>query len=428
MVSCVKHIVEVPVEALKKGLYVSRLDRPWIDSPFLFQGFEIESDEDLTQLRDLCRTVYVEVSAAEADELRAKPVSKKAPQADSPAVAPSTHLQELATNPSARVALVPHKDPTPLKAEMSAAKAIYGDARRSVSKMFDKLRRGGGLDIQMMETVVDSMIDSIFRNREAMSWLARMKTKDDYLYSHSLAVSVWAIAFGRHLGLDRESMRSLGMGAMVLDIGKMQIPTQLLQKSGKPTTAEWASLQDHVRLGAATLEADPKADAFMKSMVLTHHERLDGSGYPNALSGDAIPLAGRIAAIIDSYDAMISDRHYAKGRSTYEAVRELKRLGKTSFQPELVELFIQAVGVFPAGTLVELNTGEVGVVIAQNRFRRLRPEVMLILDGQKKIREEFLLIDLQMYIENNDAGNPALWITQGLEPGAFGVDPKEFFL
>lgn len=426
-----KQIIEIPVQALRKGLYVSRLDRPWIESPFLFQGFEVENDADLAQLRDLCKTVYIEVSAAEAAEFtdRTRQQKQTQPVAPSPDPEPGpAPLSELSSNLLARVNFVPVKDSIRLKDELGAAKNIYGEARRTMSRMFDKLRRDGGLDIQMMEGAVDSMIDSIFRNREAMSWLARMKCKDDYLYSHSLAVSVWALAFGRHLGLEKNTLRSLGMGAMVLDIGKMQLPTSLLQKAGKPDTAEWATLQGHVKAGLAVLEADPKADAFMKSMVLTHHERLDGSGYPNQLKGDAIPLAGRIAGIVDSYDAMTSERQYAKAMSTYEAVRELKRMEKQLFQPELVELFIQSVGVFPAGTLVELNSGEVAVVIAQNRFRRLRPEVMLILDANKKMRDDFSLIDLQMYMEKNDLGNPALWITQGLEPGAYGVDPAEFFL
>ena len=142
----------------------------------------------------------------------------------------------------------------------------------------------------------------------------------------------------------------------------------------------------------------------------------------------ATSAPGRIAGIVDSYDAMTSERHYARAKSTYEAVRELKRLGNSWFQAELVELFIQAVGVFPAGTLVELSSGEVGVVIAQNRFRRLRPEVMLLLDAEKQVRSEFSIIDLQLYAEKNDAGNPVLWITQGLEPGAYGLDPAEYFL
>jgi hypothetical protein len=146
------------------------------------------------------------------------------------------------------------------------------------------------------------------------------------------------------------------------------------------------------------------------------------------LKGDDIPLLGRIAGIVDSYDAMIADRCYAQPRSAYEAVRELKQLGGTAFSGQMVELFIQAVGVFPTGTLVELNTGEVGVVIGQNRFRRLRPEVMLILDTHKKVRGEFTTVDLLTCKENSKSKEPALWIKRGLERGAFGIDPAEYFL
>ena len=422
----VKQIIELPVADLKKGLYVSRLDRPWIDSPFLFQGFEIETDEELQQLRNLCQVVFIEVSAEDAETIA------KARNACKPAARPvqqvADPLLELSKNLSARLGQVPVKDATPLKNELTKAKVVYGEARQAVSQIFDRLRRGGGVDLSMLEGVVQSMVDSVFRNREAMSWLARMKMKDDYLYSHSLAVSVWALAFGRHLGLDKETLKSVGTGAMLLDIGKTQLPDALLIKAGKPSGDEWLKIRQHVDLGLKLVQDDPRVDPRMKTMILTHHERVDGSGYPNGLKGDDIPLVGRIAGIVDSYDAMTSDRQYAKGKSTYDAVRELKKLGGVCFQSELIELFIQAVGVFPTGSLVELNSGEVGVVIAQNRFRRLRPEVMIILDGDKNVRAEFATIDLQLCEENNQSGNPALWITRGLEPGAFGIDPTEYFL
>ncbi len=423
-----KRTIQIPVASLRKGLYVSRLDRPWVESPFLFQGFEIEDDADLLRLRNICKTVYVEVTAAEADELLAAARPPSPPPASPQKPDGLAALESLSRDLTARQTSVPLRDAIPLKTELRKAKVIYADARQTMTVMFDRLRRGGGLDMAVMEGVVDSMIESIFRNRDAMSWLARMKTKDDYLYSHSLACSVWALAFGRHLGLDRDTLRSLGMGAMVLDVGKMQIPIELLQKPGKPSEAEWVILRGHVESGLQSLDANKNADPFMKAMVATHHERLDGSGYPNQLTGDHIPLAGRIAGIVDFYDAITTERFYAKGKSTYDAVRELTRLGKTWFQPELVELFIQAVGVFPAGTLIELNTGEVAVVIAQNRFRRLRPEIMIVLDSQKNIRDDFALIDLQLYAKDNAEGNASLWIAQGLEPGAYGIDPKEFFL
>jgi cyclic di-GMP phosphodiesterase len=423
-----KQIVQIPVQKLSKGHYVSRLDRPWVESPFLFQGFEIENEEQLRQLRELCSSVFVEITKEEAGRLLSSAPPPPAAPRKRDSVLASLDALSSSKDFASRIEIVPARDAVSLKTELSQAKQAYSEARRTVNNMFDRLRRGGGLDMQLVEGAVDSMVQSLFRNRDAMGWLARMREKDDYLYNHSLAASVWALAFGRHLGLDREALRSIGIGAMVLDIGKTRLPLSLLNKTGKPEEREWKALRDHVRLGLQLLEKDSNADACAKLMVQMHHERLDGSGYPDGLVGDAIPLAGRIAAIVDCYDAMTSARPYAKGLSTFDAVRELKSLGKTWFQPELVELFIQAVGVFPTGTLVELSSGEVAVVITQNRFRRLRPEVMLILDANKQQRADFQLIDLQQYARDNGEGNPELWITRGLEPGAYDIDPTEFFL
>jgi HD-GYP domain-containing protein (c-di-GMP phosphodiesterase class II) len=423
-----KTIVPVSAARLRTGLYVSRLDRPWTEAPFLFQGFVIETDEQLQTLRRLCKVVYVEVSRAEAEELeRAAPAdgcsAGKAHQVDQPDL-----LIELAADPAAFVAQTPVTDFTSLKSELGFAATTFADAKHLVGSVFENLRRGGALDVPQLQTVVGSMVDSVFRNRDAMGWLARMKSTDDYLYNHSLAVSVWALAFGRHLGLDRETLSAIGIGAMLLDVGKTRLPPEILRKSGKPSEEEWRLIRQHVAEGLELLRATPGLDQRILSMVATHHERLDGSGYPHGLKGDDIPLLGRMAGIVDSYDAMIAERCYAQARSAYEAVRELKQLGGTAFPAQLVELFIQAVGVFPTGTLVELNTGEVGVVIGQNRFRRLRPEVLLILDAHKKVRSEFATVDLLTCEENSGNKEPALWIRCGLERGAFGIDPAEYFL
>jgi HD-GYP domain-containing protein (c-di-GMP phosphodiesterase class II) len=418
-----KEIVELPAEQLTTGIYVSRLDRPWTDTPFLFQGFVVDNDEDLQTLQRLCKVVYVEVTREEEAALRAR--ARRIPPA-MPA-APDL-LAALSKDAAAFLDRVPSKDSVPFKNELSVAEATYKEARRAVGEVFDHLRKGGGLDMPQLETVVGPMVDSVFRNRDALGWLSRMKSKDDYLYGHSLAVSVWALAFGRHLGLDKDTLKTIGTGAMLLDIGKTRLPTELLRKAGAPNPHEWQLIRAHVEQGIALLKTSPGVDMQVLSMVATHHERMDGSGYPQALKGDAIPLVGRIAGIVDTYDAMISERSYAKPKSTYDAVRELKALGGSAFAPELVELFIQAVGVFPTGTLVELNTGEVGVVIAQNRFRRLRPEVMLVLDAQKKVREEFTSLNLLTSGEGTSTTEPSLWITRGLEHGAYGIDPKEYFL
>jgi HD-GYP domain-containing protein (c-di-GMP phosphodiesterase class II) len=421
-----KEIVELPVEQLRLGVYVSRLDRPWEDTPFLFQGFAVGSDDELETLRRLCKSVYVEVSVDEAAELRAAKAAKAVKRPGAPAQ--ENLLEQLAARPGALVDRVPPKDAIELKSELTLATKTFTEAKRAVGNIFNHLRRGGGVDAPNLQNVVGSMVDSVFRNRDAMSWLARMKSKDDYLYSHSLSASVWALAFGRHLGLDKDTLTCVGTGAMLLDIGKTSLPSELLKKSGKPSEQEWKLIYSHVERGVQLLRTDPKIDTRILSMVATHHERVNGSGYPNKLEGEQVPLLGRIAGIVDCYDAMVSERQYAKPRSTYDAVRELKRMGGVEFPAELVELFIQAVGVFPTGTLVELNTGEVGVVIGQNRYRRLRPQVMLILDAQKKPREEFTTIDLLTVEGNSDKDKPNLWITQGLERGAYGIDASEYFL
>ena len=409
-----KELIQIPVQQLKIGLYVSRLDRPWQETPFLFQGFEIESEQDLAQLRSLCKQVHVEVTRAEADELQG--TSRPDPLANF-----TVMLANQAADPY-------EKDPVPLQAELAKARRVIGEARQAVSGIFDRIRRGGRLDGTQLDTVMECMVDSVFRNRDALSWLARMKKKDDYLYTHSLSSSVWALAFGRHLGLDKESIKVIGIGAMLLDIGKTQLADELLKSGAAPTDRDWTLLRSHVEHGVALVQADAAIDPRIKQMIHTHHERMDGSGYPQGLTDDVIPLVGRIAAIVDCYDAMTSDRWYAKGKSTYTAVLELTKLGGSWFQPELVELFIQAVGVFPTGTLVELNSGEVGVVIAQSRFRRLRPEIMLILDTHKRTRDEIVAVDLQLREQVGANGEPALWITRGLESGAHGIDPAEYFL
>ncbi len=420
-----KHVIQLSVEQLSVGTYVSQLDRPWEETPFLFQGFTITSEDELKELQRLCDYVYAEVSFEEAEELKAAATQRKSP---TDKVVPADRMSEVALAVKASIAPASIEDTVSLRSELSSIKETYGDAKRTVSSVIQNLQRGRNLDVVQLESVVDWMVDSVFRNRDAMSWLARMKSVDDYLYSHSIAASVWALALGRHMGLDKETLATLGMGAMLIDIGKTRLPTRLLNSTSPPTEEEWRILRGHVKEGVELAKATSGVTPGILAMIETHHERLDGSGYPGKLAGDDIPLVGRIAGIVDCYDAMISERRYAKARSTFDAMRELTRLGGSWFEAELVELFVQAVGVFPTGTLVELNSGEVGVVIAQNRFRRLRPEVMLILDAQKELRKDFSLVDLNACDENNTPGRAGLWITRGLEPNAYGVDPTEYFL
>ena len=419
-----KQLRQISVAQLQLGMYVHTLDRDWMGTPFLFQGFEITTDEELAQLRSLCK--HVQVDMEDGVVLPAAPALLRAADAGGAAVVDTLALA--AADPIALAATVPAVDEIELRTELSRAAEVMGSARTVVLSVFDQLRDGGGLEAAAIESVVESMVQSVFRNRHAMGWLARMRSKDDYLYTHSLSTSVWALTFGRHLGLDREAMKVLGTGAMLLDVGKTRMPAHLLRKPEALTPTEWKLLRLHARYGAQLLRADETLDQRVIEMVESHHERFDGSGYGSGLKGKEIPFLARVAGIVDAYDAMISERAYAKPKTAFQAVRELSSMAGTAFQPELVELFIQAVGVFPTGTLVELNTGEVGVVTAQNRYRRLKPEIMLILDANKQVRDDFTQIDLYSCEANADPANPSLWITTGLDQNAYGIDPAEYFL
>jgi HD-GYP domain-containing protein (c-di-GMP phosphodiesterase class II) len=228
-------------------------------------------------------------------------------------------------------------------------------------------------------------------------------------------------------GVDRQNLQLLGQGGLLLDVGKTRISRELLDLKGPLTSEARAELRRHVDYGIEILSSGSGVDPKVEQMVRTHHERHDGSGYPQGLSGQAIPLFGRIAGLVDTYDAMTSHRPGAPAQSTYAVMRQLNDKADVLFQAELIERFIRVVGVFPTASLVELNTGEVGIVVEQNALRRLRPKVMLVLNANKQLRNEFPVVDLcEMPADASEPGG--IWILHGLEPGAYGVDPREYYL
>jgi HD-GYP domain-containing protein (c-di-GMP phosphodiesterase class II) len=265
------------------------------------------------------------------------------------------------------------------------------------------------------------------RNKDALAALLRMKRIDDYTYSHAISSAVWAAVFGRELGFSPDDIDTLAVGCATVDIGKTKLATDLLVQPHAPSEEQWEQIKMHPEEGVRLLKESGGQNPTLSAMVETHHERHDGSGYPLGLSGNSIPVFGRIAGIIDSYDAMITERPYATARSSFSAVMELQKQGGVLFQKELVDYFIKAIGVFPVGTVVELSTGEVGIVIGQDSTRRLRPKVMLILDENKKSRDNMLIIDLGT--ADSDPSKPmAVWITKELAQTAYGIDPHEYFL
>ncbi len=424
---------------LSLGMYVSKLDRPWLETPFLFQGFPITTSDDIEKLREYCKYVYVDTTLSETNpNLRQQNI--RALNGERPrsgilsrlvnAVGRIAGMSSLAEQDDEYEAGMPgsfYKDQVSLVKELGTAKDTHSRAQTVIREMMTGIRTGGRLELEIVKTCVEPMVDSVLRNNDALAWLARLRTKDDYAYSHSIATSVYTIVLGRHIGYSRKELHQLGLGGLLLDVGKARLPEDLLTKADPLTPEEFAEVRRHVDYSVEILEETPGMDKAVIEMVRSHHERRNGSGYPQNLEGDEIPMYAQIGGLCDSFDAMTTSRPYADTLSAYEAMRKLLAVAGAEFKSELVEQFIQCIGMFPTGSLVELSTGEVGVVISQNKLRRLRPIVMVVLDAKKKPLQKFKRVNLRKETEDEDK-EAAIWIRWGLEPGAYGIDPADYYL
>ena len=431
-----KTLRKIDVDAVRVGMYVSQLDRPWLETPFLFQGFFIRNENEIADLRRYCD--YVEIDLDESD---ARIMDEVSPITGGTKQAPETaagkrksgsfwrRLKQIFSKKKQEPVVQPkpgefYKDTVSTADELVVAKVAHSGALEKLMHVLGNIRNGGEISMPELEVVTGSMVESVMRNRTAMALLARMQQSDEYTSDHSLVSSVWALVFGRHLGLDRESLQAVGLGALLLDVGKTRLPVDLFNKTTSFTDEERAYMRTHVGTGLQILKAASDVDNRVLDMVATHHERYDGSGYPKGWKGNQIPVFGRIAGIVDSYSAMTSDRPHARAMSSYDAMREFKSLADKHYQAEMVEQFIQAIGIFPAGTLVELNTGEVGVVLKEHQACRLRPELAVILGTDKRQKEEMEIIDLK----DQEGSTPTIWIERGIEPSSFDIDPRDYFL
>ncbi|NND53959.1 MAG: HD-GYP domain-containing protein [Gammaproteobacteria bacterium] len=422
--------IKIDVGDLLPGMFVAKLDRPWLETPFLFQGFEVRDESELEQLQELCKHVFVDAarSALSEAEILSRSAGDNAPEPAAKIFVTKPNLPDLAEATITDLkGEINYTNKVSTRDEAPKAAAAYSNAVQIMEKVLARVRAGRDIDAETISAAVTPMVDSVLRNPDAMSWLMTLQKQDDYTYHHSIACSVWAVVLGRHLGFTREDLDKLAVGGMLLDIGKTRVPQELLAKPESLSDPETEAMRKHVDF---SMELALTSDALCREildMIESHHERFDGSGYPRGLEDDDIPICGRIAGIVDCYDAMVTERPHAPARSTYDAIRELNRLAGKDFQKELVEQFVQALGMFPTGSLVELNTGEVGIVVEQNRVRRLRPTVLICLDRDKQPVTSYETIDLRKYPSKTSEPD-AVWISHGHEAGAFDIDPRDYFM
>jgi putative nucleotidyltransferase with HDIG domain len=396
------------VDDLALGMFVSDLDRPWMDSPFLLQGFTINTLDEIATLRELCTYVDIDIglsqtltdvdlTASHGGIKRAKVVSKVFPDKT----------------------LITYEDVFTFEGELGSAEKVFNDYEKMIGKMYQGIAVNGRVDMELVSATINNVVDSIMRNPDACMLLTAIRGKDSYSYSHAMASSILAAAMGRQIGLPLQDIKTLATGSVLCDVGKLRISSRILNKSSPLSERERSIVKDHVSEGIEILKKSAGVSEEVLSIVANHHERHNGEGYPNGHAGNQIEPFARIAGIVDCYDAMVSDRAYARGVSPADAISKLYTMRNVDFQSELVEEFIQTVGIYPVGSLVELTDGRVGIVVTEHRRRRLRPRILLILDGENNQLPPGSYINL-LDNDEDEMGRP-LGILKGADPGDYGI-------
>ena len=400
----VTSIIHIHVNQLKLGMFVSGLDRPWLETPFVFQGFRIQRIEDIDKIRKYCEYVQVDVEKSIVIKPTVRGYSAE-PKPEKP------KYQSRYTASSA------------LEEEIASACEIRVSSRNCVDEVFDDIGHGRPIDLVGVKKVVNGLVDGILRNPDAHVCLTHLKNRDEYTAQHSINVCVLALALGRHVGLSQDQLSMLGVGALMHDIGKIKTPLDVLNKPGRLTDEEMAMMKAHPEHGRNILSRFHELPFDVIDIAFSHHERIGGGGYPRGLSSTEISFWNRLVSIVDVYDAITSDRCYHKGISPTEALTKMYSWRHTDFDPALLEKFIQCVGIYPVGTLVELTSGEIGVTIALNDVQRLRPKISLVLDANKTPYSPARIVDLATCA--GDDPEPTYGIKSVLPPGSFNIDIKD---
>lgn len=396
---------KVHVSELRVGMFVSQLDRDWLETPFLLQGFQIEEEADIDVISEYCQHVYVD------DE---KSVKAKA----------SEHSSDVGTARHMRVNPDIFAPEVPLEDEHRRVLGTFRQARSLTKTLLDDIRLGGAINTDQARHTVNECVHSVIRHPDALLWMSKMRDENEYTAEHCLNVCILAIAFGRQLGMGEQELQNLGMCGLLHDVGKMKTPPEILNKPDTLTPKEMRIMMAHTVHGRNLLLSSAGIYTGAIDVALSHHERIDGKGYPRQLEGNSISRYSKIIAIVDAYDAMTADRCYQSARTSTEAIKIIYKERGQHFDEQLALKFLQTVGLYPAGSIVELYSGEVGMVIEANpRFRHL-PRIVMLRDRNKQPVAKEMMIDLSL-IEKGELSKDYL-IKQVWKDKTFGITLKNY--
>jgi HD-GYP domain-containing protein (c-di-GMP phosphodiesterase class II) len=395
---------KIDVCDLKIGMYVCQLDKPWLESRFLFQGFELKDQVDVDAVRAECKFVYIDIAQQRVS-------NKSAPR----------HTAYLTSNTLAKKpAVIAHTKS--FIHEIERASRTYNNASNLVRSFMEDVQFGRAINVAIAKKTVAQCVDSVLHSTDASLLMTQLKRRDIYTAQHSMNVCILSIALGKHLGLATEELNNLGLCGMMHDMGKIKIPLEILNKPAKLEPKELEIMQSHSLQGSKLLIATKDMYAGAVDVARSHHERLDGKGYPFGLNDVQITPYSRIVTIVDVYDAISSDRVYQKGRGHLEAINIMTKMCGTQLDKNLTYKFIECIGIYPPGSLVELKSGEIAVVVEVNPRHKLRPKVMILLDENKQ-RQPLQLVDLLMIM---DAEYELRTIKDVVRSEQYGIDLNEY--
>ena len=375
--------VKVDVSQLKKGMYVSELDRSWTETSFLLQGVLIEGKEEIAEFQKTCEHVFIDADKSHESvyaHLRSLTTLTQDSKSASHSLAHESAQAELEQNN--------------FQKELKVARKLHTRTRTYIDKALADVRLGQAVNTDAAKELVTEVANSITRSPHALVWLTNLKERDEYTSIHCMNVCVMAVSFGRTLGMEKAELEILGLGGLLHDLGKMRVPLEILNKPSKLTFEEFEVMKTHPVEGYNMLKEQGDLPGDVLDIVKHHHERRNGKGYPSQLGGDEINNMTRIVAIVDVYDAITSDRVYHDAISPYDALKNMYEWVKEDFDKDMIEKFIKCLGIYPIGCVVELNLGHVGIVVSASEKSKLRPIVMLVQNSKHETFPKPKLVNL----------------------------------
>ncbi|TWI63042.1 HD-GYP domain-containing protein (c-di-GMP phosphodiesterase class II) [Pseudoduganella lurida] len=398
---------KVESSQLQPGMYIHDMSCDWLTHPFLRNRFLLANQNEIRKI------LAAGIRDVVIDTARGRDI--EAPTVAEAGAAVEAEVQQIAAVPvrPARVSL---------GEELQRATRIRRQASELVKSVMADARLGRAIEVGQVRPVVQNVTESILRNPGALTGLLRIKNKDDYTFLHSVSVCALLVAFCQSRGMDADTVREAGLGALLHDTGKALVPDAILNKPGPLTPEEFAIVQRHPEDGWNILRRSPDVGGIALDITRHHHERRDGSGYPDRLAGDTISELAQMAAIVDVYDAITADRPYHKGIPAAAALRKIHDWSRHHFNPQLVQEFMRCVGIYPVGSLVMLESGRLAVVVEPHETNLLAPKVNVFFHARKNVYIRPEMVDLARGLGFGGADR----ITSHENPAQWNVDPMRF--